>query len=134
MLTLISTLKLLFFRKKTILICRKDLGRLISLSLGELNINYKFLKVQCSRKYFDLRMVRQVSSLGYFVTTNFITCINCLELFRIVKSRKLRWARHRAWVQKTRNIYRIWLGTSWKAITCSTEMEMGELIFCWLLG
>jgi hypothetical protein len=36
------------------------------------NINYNCLKGQCPGKYSDLRRLKKVINLGYFITRNFV--------------------------------------------------------------
>jgi len=36
------------------------------------NINYKCLKTKCSAEYLDIRGIKQVANVGYYVTKTFI--------------------------------------------------------------
>jgi hypothetical protein len=47
---------------------------LLYTATGKNNKDYKYLKIRCSGKYLDLRGIKRVSTLGYYlgITRNFV--------------------------------------------------------------
>jgi hypothetical protein len=64
------------------------------------NTNYKCLETELSGKYIDLRDMKKVGNLGYYIKRNFV----------IIKFRKLRWSERVVRMGDTRSVYGIFMG------------------------